>query len=154
MIIVPITKINKLLLVHTREWERREHLGLNQVLGESAEVQHVMVFSLSSTLFCAKYYSCWIIFVFVFVKTNCCKVSYTLIISGFVLITGLIILWVNIIVLWCVPKRTPKYDVVFWVSYYLLQLHLLLLKLWLDVTIINIQSHASISRLNLFPSFT
>ena len=40
-------------------------------------------------------------------------VSYILVMRSLVLMTGLIILWVNVIVLCYDPKRTPKYDELF-----------------------------------------
>ena len=43
-------------------------------------------------------------------------VSYTLSISSIVLMTGLIVLLVNVIVLCWVPKKTPIYDGASWVS--------------------------------------
>ena len=52
------------------------------------------------------------------------QLTYILIISSLVLMTRLIILWVNVIVLCYVPERTPKYDGVFWFSYHLLQRHI------------------------------
>ena len=76
-------------------------------------------FSPSYNLSFAKHSSCCVLIVFLFVRIFLLKVSYTLSISSLVLMTGLIIILVYVIVLFCVPKRTPEYDEVAWVSYHL-----------------------------------
>ena len=76
------------------------------------------------------------------------QVSTALSIRSLVVMTGLIILLVYVVVLCYFPKRTPRYDGLYWVSCHLLWCHLLWLNLWLSVAIDNFQSHDSMYQLN------
>ena len=112
-------------------------------LGLSVEVSHALTSLTNFNYYDEKDYLSFInMFVFILFRQFICKVSYTLYISSIVLMT-----WVdNIIVICYPPKRTPRHNGVSFMS-----CHLFWLNLWLSVTIGHVQSHASISQLNLFP---
>ena len=115
-------------------------------LGVLAEAPHALVSSPNFNSSYDKNSSIFSdIFVFIFFRQFIFKVSYSRCISSIVLIT-----WVNnVIVILLGPKDNP------WTRWSIcMSCHLLWFNLLLSVTIVHVQSHASMYRLNWFPLLT